>query len=140
MKENPNPHQPYIANDLVYIVVRSGDTWKSISKEFEISQKKLRKYNDLYKGYILQPGDILTAEQISQMTFSPVGTETDREVAVGYLPIYKNHVAEESALTLSILGKEDKAPVAEDFALETYKNLATTGKLKVVPAIRMSLN
>ena len=28
---------------------------------------------------ILQPGDILTAEQISQMTFSPVGTETDRE-------------------------------------------------------------
>ena len=80
---------------------------------------------------ILQPGDILTAEQISQMTFSPVGTETDREVAVGYLPIYKNHVAEESTLTLSILGKEDKAPVAEDFAMETYKNLPGNGKLKV---------
>ena len=32
---------------------------------------------------ILQPGDILTAEQISQMTFSPVGTESDSEVAVG---------------------------------------------------------
>lgn len=80
---------------------------------------------------ILQPGDILTAEQISQMTFSPVGTETDREVAVGYLPIYKNHVAEESALTLSILGREDKAPVAEDFAMETYKNLPGNGKLKV---------
>ena len=80
---------------------------------------------------ILQPGDILTAEQISQMTFSPVGTETDREVAVGYLPIYKNKVAEESSLTLSILGKEDKAPVAEDSALETYKNLPATGKLKV---------
>ena len=63
MKENPNPHQPYIANNLVYIVVRSGDTWKSISKEFEISQKKLRKYNDLYKGYILQPGDILYLEE-----------------------------------------------------------------------------
>ena len=80
---------------------------------------------------ILQPGDILTAEQISRMTFSPVGTETDREVAVGYLPIYKNHVAEESSLTLSILGKEDKAPVAEDFAMETYKNLPGNGKLKV---------
>ena len=79
---------------------------------------------------ILQPGDILTAEQISQMTFSPVGTETDREVAVGYLPIYKNKVAEESSLTLSILGKEDKAPVAEDSTLETYKNLPATGKLK----------
>ena len=80
---------------------------------------------------ILQPGDILTAEQISRMTFSPVGTETDREVAVGYLPIYKNHVAAESALTLSIRGKEDKAPVAEDFAMETYKNLPGNGKLKV---------
>ena len=80
---------------------------------------------------ILQPGDILTAEQIAQMTFSPVGTESDRQVAVGYLPIYKNHVAEESSLTLSILGKEDKAPVAEDSAMETYKNLPGTGKLKV---------
>ena len=80
---------------------------------------------------ILQPGDILTAEQISQMTFSPVGTETDLQVAVGYLPIYKTYVAEEDQMTLSILGKEDKAPVAEDDALETYKNLPLTGKLKV---------
>lgn len=86
----------------------------------------------LYLGTrILQPGDILTAEQISQMTFSPLRTESDREVAVGYLPIYKNHVAEESQMTLSILGKEDKAPVAEDSAMETYKNLPGSGKLKV---------
>ena len=63
MKENPNPHQPYIANGLVYIVVRSGDTWKSISKEFDISRKKLRKYNDLFKGYELQVGDILYLEK-----------------------------------------------------------------------------
>lgn len=80
---------------------------------------------------ILQPGDILTAEQVSQMTFHPMGTETDRETAVGYLPIYENHVAEESKMTLSILGKEDKAPIAEDLAGETYKNLPLTGKLKV---------
>lgn len=63
MKDNPNPHQPYIANGLVYIVVRPGDTWKSISKEFDVSRKKLRKYNDLYKGYVLQPGDILYLER-----------------------------------------------------------------------------
>ena len=86
----------------------------------------------LYLGTrILQPGDILTAEQIAQMTFSPAGTEADREVSVGYLPIYKTKVAEESQMTLSILGKEEKAPVAEDQALETYKNLPVTGKLKV---------
>ena len=63
MKETPNPHQPYIANGLVYVVVRSGDSWKGISKEFDISQKKLRKYNDLYKGYALQVGDILYLEE-----------------------------------------------------------------------------
>lgn len=63
MKENPNPHQPYIANELLYIIVRAGDSWKSISKEFDISQKKLRKYNDLYKGYALQVGDIIYLEE-----------------------------------------------------------------------------
>ena len=63
MKENPNPHQPYIANGLLYIKVRAGDTWKSLSKEFEISRKKLRKYNDLYKGYELQEGDIVYLEK-----------------------------------------------------------------------------
>ena len=63
IKKNPNPHQTYIANDLLYIVVRAGDSWKSISKEFDISQKKLRKFNDLYKGYALQVGDILYLEK-----------------------------------------------------------------------------
>lgn len=63
MKENPNPHEPYIANGLLYIKVREGDTWKSISKEFDISRRKLRKYNDLYKGYELQEGDILYLEK-----------------------------------------------------------------------------
>ena len=63
IKKNPNPHQTYIANDLLYIVVRAGDRWKSISKEFDISQKKLRKYNDLYKGYALQVDDILYLEK-----------------------------------------------------------------------------
>ena len=63
IKKNPNPHQTYIANGLLYIVVRAGDSWKSISQEFDISQKKLRKYNDLYKEYALQVGDILYLEK-----------------------------------------------------------------------------
>lgn len=63
MKENPNPHEPYIANGLLYIIARQGDTWKNLSKEFDISKRKLRKYNDLYKGYELQQGDILYLEK-----------------------------------------------------------------------------
>ena len=63
MKEKPNPHQPYLANGLVYVIGRSGDTWKSLSKEFDISKRKLRKYNDLYKDYVIQDGDILYLEK-----------------------------------------------------------------------------
>ncbi len=71
MKEFPNPHQPYLANDLLYIVARRGDTFKSISREFDISQKKLRKYNDLYKGYELQEGDILYLDEKRSRALEP---------------------------------------------------------------------
>ena len=80
---------------------------------------------------ILREGDILTADQLAQMTFSALPGETDLTLEVGYLPILEGRVEEESTMTLSIRGKEDKAPVAEDSALETYKNLPNTAKLKV---------
>ena len=79
---------------------------------------------------VVQPGDILTADQVRQMTFLPVRTETDSEATVTYLPIYEDHVDTGTALTISIRGKEDKAPVIEDTSLETYKNIPNEGKLK----------
>lgn len=80
---------------------------------------------------ILVPGDVLTAEQASQMTFSPRLTETDEAAEVGYLPIYPEGVQAAAAMTIGIRGKENKPPVAEDSALETYKNLPVDGRLKV---------
>lgn len=80
---------------------------------------------------ILREGDILTAQQVSQMTFCPVRSEMDKTVEVGYLPIYEDHVAPCALMTIGIRGKEDQAPAAEDQALETYKNLPAKGKLKV---------
>ena len=80
---------------------------------------------------VLQPGDILTAQQLSQMTFAPVRTEEDTDAVVTYLPIYEGKVDKAAEMTISIRGKEDKAPVAEDSTLETYKNLPNEGKLKV---------
>ncbi len=80
---------------------------------------------------VLRPGDILTADQVAQMTFSPLLTQEDAAAEVGYLPIFEDHVASSAAMTIAIRGKEDKAPVAEDSAVETYKNLPNTGKLKV---------
>lgn len=80
---------------------------------------------------VLRAGDILTAEQVAQMTFSPVKTEQDRQAVVTYLPIYENRVAPETTAIISVRGKVDQPPIAEDCAVETYKNLPNEGVLKV---------
>ena len=80
---------------------------------------------------IIQSGDILTAEQLAQLTFSPVQSETDQEATLTYLPIFSDRVAECSAMTIAVRGKQDQAPVAEDSAMETYKNLPNEAMLKV---------
>ena len=86
---------------------------------------------------VLREGDVLTAQQISQMTLRPLDTETDTALEVGYLPIYPGRVAEGAVMTISVRGKENKPPVAEDSTLETYKNLPNTGKLKVLKILEM---
>ena len=78
---------------------------------------------------VLRSGDILTADQVAQMTFHPLRTQEDRVAEVTYLPIFANRVEPAAVMALSIRGKEDKAPVAQDSALETYKNLSNEGTL-----------
>ncbi len=76
-------------------------------------------------------GDILTTEQLSKLTFQPLLTEEDAQATVTYLPIYENRVEPAAEMTISIRGKVNQAPVAEDSAVETYKNLPNEGQLKV---------
>jgi len=80
---------------------------------------------------VLRCGDILTADQLAQVTFSPVRTQTDTQATLTYLPIFESRVAPAATMTISVRGKEDKAPTAQDMAVETYKNLPNEGKLKV---------
>ena len=80
---------------------------------------------------VLRSGDILTADQVAQMTFAPLRTKEDAQATVSYLPIYENRVERSAAMTIAIRGKEDKAPVATDSSVETYKNLPNEGMLKV---------
>lgn len=80
---------------------------------------------------VLRAGDILTAEQLTQLTFSPLRTQEDAQAVISYLPIYENRVEKVTTMTIGIRGKEDKAPVAQDFSIETYKNLPNGGMLKV---------
>lgn len=79
---------------------------------------------------VIRAGDILTRGQLEQLTFRPVRAEADQEASVRYLPIFNGRVDPEATMVISIHGKEDKAPVAEDSGLETYKNLENQGTLK----------
>ena len=56
-------HDFHKANGLVYTLAVEGDTFESLSAEFDISKRKLRRYNDLYKGYIIKAGDIIYIEK-----------------------------------------------------------------------------
>lgn len=80
---------------------------------------------------ILRPGDVLTAQQIGQMRFVSNLSQQDNTATIGYLPVFSNGLAGEAVMTLSIRGRENQAPIAEDCAFETYKNLELTGQLKV---------
>ncbi len=74
LKKKPwlaNPHQVYIANDIAYVVARDGDTFKILGKEFDISWKKLVKYNDLHKEYTLEAGDIIYLKEKRKKAAKP---------------------------------------------------------------------
>lgn len=62
-EEFPNPHQPYLSNGMLYVIARIGDTFKSLGKEFDISSKKIRKYNELPKDYVFEGGEIIYLEE-----------------------------------------------------------------------------
>ncbi len=79
---------------------------------------------------VLQPGDILTAEQIGNMTFHPLRNEQETQAEVEYLPIFADRVEAAAVMSIAVIGKQDKAPVAEDSALETYRNLPNEAMLK----------
>ena len=49
----------YKTDGLIYIIARENDTYKLISKEFDISERKLRRYNEVPRNMILSKGDIV---------------------------------------------------------------------------------
>lgn len=121
--------------------VDSGDVYCFSPEDFSSAEKELKgicitevpgKTGQVLLGSrVIRPGDTLSADRLAELTFAPANTEADADAQVGYLPIYAGEVGPETTMTLAIRGKENKAPVAEDSALETYKNLENTGKLKV---------
>ena len=80
---------------------------------------------------IIRPGDVLTAEQLAQLTYSHPGSETDIQAVMGYLPLNAEGLGQEAELVFSIRGRKNEAPMAEDSGIETYKNLPNEGLLSV---------
>ena len=71
LKKKPwlaNPHDVYIANGLAYVVARDGDTFQLLGGEFEISWKKLVKFNDLQRDYTLEEGDVIYLKEKNKNT------------------------------------------------------------------------
>ena len=80
---------------------------------------------------VLRPGDILTAGQLDEMRFLPLAGEENRQAVVQYLPIYEDRVEAVAVMALEVIGRRNEAPVAEDSAMETYRNLPNEAMLKV---------
>jgi len=54
-----NKHKVYNKNRIDYIIVKDGDTFESLTREFELLSWELFKYNELEDGATLEEGEIL---------------------------------------------------------------------------------
>lgn len=75
LKKKPwlaNPHEVLIANGLAYVIARDGDTFQLLGGEFNISWKKLAKFNDLQRDYTLEEGDIIYLKEKNKNTVADV--------------------------------------------------------------------
>lgn len=86
--------------------------------------------NILLGNRVIRTGDVLTSGQLQQLIFSPVLSQEDDQAVITYLPLFSAGLAQEAETAISIYGKRDDPPVAEDSSLETYKNLPNEGLLK----------
>jgi len=78
-KEAFASHQAYIANGLLYVIARHGDTFESIADEFKTYARKLIKDNDLTKDYTLAEGDIIYLHQKNKHASEKYTVHTVRE-------------------------------------------------------------
>lgn len=52
-------HQPYISNKILYVRINEGESLKDIAKEFDLTRMKLRRVNEIDRGYVPEPGSVI---------------------------------------------------------------------------------
>ncbi|MGN1287993.1 MAG: Ig-like domain-containing protein [Bradyrhizobium sp.] len=80
-------------------------------------------------GRTLCAGDVMPAGSLSSLVLVPA-CMGDEEAVLTYLPVSGGHVGDEAALTVRIGTGKNEPPTASDASLQTYKNIANTGKLE----------
>lgn len=56
-------HQPYISNNLLYVRIGEGESLKEIAKEFDMTRMRLRRYNEINREYVPEPGSVIYLER-----------------------------------------------------------------------------
>ena len=127
LKKKPwlaNPHQVYIANDIAYVVARDGDTFQVLGKEFDISWKKLVKYNDLHKEYTLEAGDIIYLKEKRKKAAKPhtVYIVKDGDSMQWYSILFRMlHPARGAGIEITYFKKQRKTIFSSQFLSHFYK-------------------
>lgn len=52
-------HPVYMCNQNFFTIAKAGDTFKSLAKEMGVSERKLRRYNEVGRKTVLQEGDVV---------------------------------------------------------------------------------
>ena len=78
---------------------------------------------------VIRPGDVIPADRLGELVYlSPDSTHSAR---LGYLPVYPEGIGAEAVLVISLPGRENQPPQAENTTRETYRNLPCEGLLPV---------
>jgi hypothetical protein len=105
-------HTPYTNNGLLYIKARRGDTLKTLAKEFGTSARKLRGWNDLYKGYTPQEGDVIYLEKKKRKAAKGYATHTLRTGESMHTVAQTYGIRLKNLYKMNGLQPEDAAPKA----------------------------
>lgn len=60
---NSEMRQPYLNQGLLYVEAKRGESLATIAQETQISEKRLRKYNELSSDYVFEGGEIIYLEK-----------------------------------------------------------------------------
>lgn len=87
---------------------------------------------------VLRAGDVLPVDELACLRLLPACAE-NCDAVLRYQPICGHALGEEVALTVRIQSGKNERPTAENYELETYRNIANDGRLSGANPERASL-